>query len=66
MRTELPAIREMNAAVRAGETVKDRGAEHAEILIALRNRDAPGARTAGAEIFSDPGHPLDIQAILAA
>ena len=46
MRTELPAVREVHAAVCAEETGKDRGAEHAEVLTALRNRDPSAARVA--------------------
>ena len=46
MRTELPAVKELHAAVCAEEDAKDRGAEHADILIALRNHDSLAARVA--------------------
>lgn len=46
IRTELPAVREVHAAVCAEETASDRGTEHADVLIALRNRDSQAARAA--------------------
>ena len=46
MRTELPAVREVHAAVCAEETGTDRSADHADVLAALRNRDALAARMA--------------------
>lgn len=46
IRTELPAVREVHAAVCAEENAVDRGAEHADILVALRNRDPQAARVA--------------------
>lgn len=52
MRTELPAVSAVHAAVCAEETAKDRSAEHAEVLIALRNHDAAGARIAMQEHFA--------------
>ena len=46
MRDELPAVRNVHAAVCAEETGADRGDEHAEVLTALRNRDSAAARDA--------------------
>ena len=46
MRTELPAVQEVHAAVCASETAAERGDEHGEILQALRNRDPDAARIA--------------------
>ena len=46
MRTELPAVRDVHAAICKDETGEDRGAEHAEVLGALRNRDPSAARRA--------------------
>ena len=46
LRTELPAVREVHAAICQDETGEDRGAEHAEVLKALRNRDPAAARQA--------------------
>lgn len=52
MRTELPAVREVHAAVCAKETPADRGAEHFEVLEALRNRDPIAARMAMQKHFT--------------
>lgn len=52
MRTELPAVREVHAAVCAEETGTDRGAEHSDVLVALRNRDSQGARMAMQKHFT--------------
>ena len=46
LRTELPAVREVHAAICQDETGEDRGAEHAEVLKALQNRDPSAARLA--------------------
>jgi len=46
MRDELPAVRDVHAAVCAEETGADRRDEHAEVLTALRGRDASAARGA--------------------
>lgn len=46
MRTELPAVREVHAAICHDEDATQRGAEHAEVLHALRNRDPSAARQA--------------------
>jgi DNA-binding FadR family transcriptional regulator len=46
MRTELPAVREVHAAICHEEDATDRGAEHAEVLDALRNHDPAAARRA--------------------
>ncbi len=46
LRTEIPAVRDLHAAVCAEEDAKDRGAEHSDILIALRNHDSSAARIA--------------------
>lgn len=46
MRTEVPSIRDVHAAICAKEDAGDRGSEHAEILAALKNRDSAAARTA--------------------
>lgn len=46
MRTELPAVRDVHAAVCSKQRAVDRGTEHADVLIALRNHDAPAARDA--------------------
>lgn len=51
MRTELPAVREVHAAICANEDATDRGAEHAEVLNALRTRDPAAAREAMQEHF---------------
>ncbi len=52
MRTELPAVREVHAAVCAEEAATQRGAEHADILNALRKRDSLAARSAMQNHFS--------------
>ena len=52
MRTELPAVREVHAAVCAEEEATERGAEHADILHALRSRDPLAARSAMQNHFS--------------
>lgn len=52
MRTELPAVREVHAAVCAEEEAAQRGAEHADILNALRNHDPLAARSAMQNHFS--------------
>jgi len=52
MRTELPAVREVHAAVCAGETASERGQEHGEVLKALKNRDPAAARRAMQEHFT--------------
>ena len=46
IRTELPEVRETHAAICAVEDAKDRYAEHAEVLRALRDRDPSEARFA--------------------
>ena len=46
MRTEIPSVRDVHAAICAKEDAADRGSEHADILKALRNRDPASARTA--------------------
>lgn len=46
MRTELPEVRKAHAAVCRDEEAIDRGAEHAQVLIALRNHDPMAARQA--------------------
>lgn len=46
MRSELPAVREVHSAICSSETAEDRGAEHAEILRALQDRDPAEARSA--------------------
>lgn len=52
MRTELPAVREAHAAVCSEESAKVRGAEHAAIVTALRQRDPAAARTAMQKHFT--------------
>ena len=52
MRSELPAVREIHAAVCANETAEERGDEHRDVLKALRNRDPVAARQAMQEHFS--------------
>lgn len=52
MRTEIPSIRDVHAAICAKEDAGDRGSEHADILEALRNRDPAAARTAMQNHFS--------------
>ena len=51
IRSELPAIRETHAAICKVEDVSLRHSEHAEVLKALRNRDASAARLAMREHF---------------
>lgn len=46
MRTGLPAVQEVHAAICSDENAKDRGAEHAEILNAIRLRKPAEARLA--------------------
>jgi len=46
MRTEVPSIRDVHAAICAKEDAGDRGSEHADILEALKNRDPAAARMA--------------------
>ena len=52
MRTELHPVREVHAAVCASETGEDRGAEHSEVLEALRKHDGPAARMAMQKHFT--------------
>lgn len=52
IRTELPAVREVHAAICHDEDATDRGAEHAEVLTALRNHDPSAARQAMQKHFS--------------
>jgi len=52
MRTELPNIREVHSAICHDEDAHDRGAEHEEVLIALRNRDPAAARRAMQKHFT--------------
>ena len=51
MRTELPAVRDVHAAICAVEGAEHRHAEHADVLTALRNRDPASARQAMREHF---------------
>jgi DNA-binding FadR family transcriptional regulator len=46
MRTQIPKIREVHAAICAEEDAGERGSEHADILEALKNRDPASARDA--------------------
>lgn len=46
MRTGIPAVREVHAAICREEDAAKRGAEHAEVLSALRNHDPSEARLA--------------------
>lgn len=46
LRTQIPEIRQVHAAICADEDAGDRGTEHAEILEALKNRDPARARSA--------------------
>lgn len=46
MRTELPEVRKVHAAICSHENAKDRGTEHTEILQALRERKPSEARSA--------------------
>ena len=52
MRTELPAVREVHAAVCAGESAQERGDEHRDVLRALKDRDPTAARLAMQGHFS--------------
>lgn len=52
MRTELHPVKEIHAAVCAAEDARDRGAEHAEVLDALRKHDGPAARMAMQKHFT--------------
>jgi len=52
MRTEIPSIRDVHAAICANEDAGDRGSEHADIIEALRNRDSEAARLAMRNHFS--------------
>ena len=52
MRTELHPVKEVHAAVCATETGEDRGAEHYEVLEALRKHDGPAARMAMQKHFT--------------
>ena len=46
LRTEIPTIREVHAAICSEEDAADRGSEHADVLDALKNRDPAAAREA--------------------
>ena len=46
MRTELPAVKEVHAAICHDEDAADRGSEHADVLTALRDHDPEAAREA--------------------
>lgn len=46
IRTEVPAVREAHAAICAVEDASHRHSEHADVVKALRERDAPAAREA--------------------
>jgi DNA-binding FadR family transcriptional regulator len=46
MRTELPAVKEVHAAICHDEDATDRGSDHAEVLTALRNHEPAAARQA--------------------
>lgn len=52
MRTEVPSIRAVHAAICAQEDAGDRGSEHADILDALKRRDSDAARKAMRDHFS--------------
>ncbi len=52
IRTDTPSIREVHAAICAREDAGDRGSDHADILEALKRRDANAARNAMREHFS--------------
>lgn len=52
MRTEIPSIRDVHAAICAKEDAGDRGSEHADIIEALRRRDSEAARLAMRNHFS--------------
>jgi DNA-binding FadR family transcriptional regulator len=51
MRNELPAVKEVHAAICAREDSAERTAEHAEVLEALRERDPSRARLAMQQHF---------------
>lgn len=51
MRTKIPEIRDVHAAICAEEDAGDRGSEHADILKALKNRDPAAARDAMQDHF---------------
>ena len=53
MRTELPAVRAVHAAICQDENAIERGAEHAIVLTALRNRDPSAARQAMQKHFKN-------------
>ncbi len=46
MRTDVPVVRAVHAAICAQEDASERGSEHAEILAALQKRDPAAARSA--------------------
>lgn len=52
MRSDVPSIRDVHAAICATEDAGDRGSEHADILAALGKRDPDAARTAMRNHFS--------------
>jgi len=52
IRTELPNVREVHAAICHDETATERGSEHEEVLVALRNRDPAAARRAMQKHFT--------------
>ena len=52
MRTELHPVKEVHAALCATETGEDRGAEHSEVLEALRKHDGAAARMAMQKHFT--------------
>ena len=52
MRSDIPSIRDVHAAICAKEDARDRGSEHADILEALKRRDSAAARTAMRNHFS--------------
>ncbi len=52
MRSELPQVKEVHAAVCSDEPADDRSAEHGAILAALRNRDPAAARGAMQDHFT--------------
>ena len=52
MRSDIPSISGVHAAICAQEDAGDRGSEHADILDALKRRDSAAARTAMRDHFS--------------
>jgi DNA-binding FadR family transcriptional regulator len=52
MRSDIPSIRDVHAAICATEDAGDRGSEHADILEALKRRDSEAARAAMRKHFS--------------